>query len=60
MAHLCLKAEHEQTKGNANQPPSLVVSRLFYKSMFQLVSTGDIIGRVQVIYLLVFVDIVIL
>ena len=36
---------------NANQPPSFVVST---KSMFQLVSTGDIIGRVQVIYLLFF------
>ena len=42
---------------NANQPPSFVVST---KSMLQLVSTGDIIGRVHVIYPLVFVDIVVL
>ena len=61
MAHLCI---HDSTKRNmsepsenANQPQSFVVST---KSMFQMVSTGDIIGRVQVIYLLVFVDIVIL
>ena len=42
---------------NTNQPPSFVVSA---KSMFQLVSAGDIIGRVQVIDLLVFIDIVVL
>ena len=50
------QAEHEQRE-NANQPLSLVLSA---KSMFQLVSTGDTIGRVQVVYLVVFVDIVIL
>ena len=55
MAHLCI---HEPTKRNTskpsentNHPPTFVVST---KSMFQLVSTCDIIGRVQVIYLLVF------
>ena len=54
MAHLCID---ESTKRNmskprenrTNQPPSFVVSA---KSMFQLVSDGDIIGRVQVIDLL--------
>ena len=59
MTHLCI---HDSTKRNmtkpsenANQPPSFVVST---KLTFQLVSTGDIIGRVPVIYILVFVDIV--
>ena len=42
---------------NTNQPPSFVV---YAKSMFQLVSAGDIIGRVQVIDLLLFRDIVVL
>ena len=61
MVQFCI---HESTKRNmrkprenANQSLSFVVSA---KSMFQLVSTGDIIGKVQVIYLLVFVDIVVL
>ena len=64
MAHLCI---YESTKRNmskvskprenTNQPPSFVVSS---KSMFQLVSAGDIIGRVQVFDLLVFIDIVVL
>ena len=42
---------------NTNQPPSFVVTP---KSMIPLVSTGDIIGIVHVIYILVFfVDIVV-
>ena len=50
--------KHEQTKENANQPPSFVVSA---KSMFQLFSTGDIIGRVpSYISIVFFVDIVVL
>ena len=51
------KRNMSKPKENASHPPSFVVSA---KSMFQLVSAGDIIGRVQVIYLLVFIDIVIL
>ena len=42
---------------NTNQPQSFLVSA---KSMFQLVSAGDIIGRVQVLNPLVFIDIVVL
>ena len=61
MAHLCIreltKRNMSKPRENANQPPSFVVST---KSMLQLVSTDDIIGRVHVIYLLVFVDIVVL
>ena len=51
------QAEHEQTQGKYQSATEFVVSA---KSMFQLVSTGDIIGRVQVIDLLVFIDIVVL
>ena len=61
MAHLCLyestKRNMSKPRENTNQPPSCVVSA---KSMFQLVSAGDIIGRAQVINLLVFMDIVVL
>ena len=52
MAHLCIyestKRNMSKPSDNANQPPRFVVSA---KSMFQLVSAGDIIGRVQVIYI---------
>ena len=65
VAHLCInestKRNMSKSSENANQPPSFVVST---KSMFQLVSTGDIIGRVQesklYIYWFCFVDIVVL
>ena len=61
MAHLCIyestKRNMSKPRQNTNQPPSFVVSAM---SMFQLVSAGDIIGRVQVIHLLVFIDIVVL
>ena len=54
MAHLCIyestKRNMSKPRENTNQPPSFVVSA---KSMFQLVSAGDIIGRVQVIDILV-------
>ena len=60
MAHLCIyestKRNMSKPRENTNQPPSFVVSA---KSMFQLVSAGDIIG-IQVIDLLVFIDIVVL
>ena len=60
MAHLCIyestKRNMTKPRENTNQPPSFVVSA---KSMFQLVSVGDIIG-VQVIDLLAFIDIVVL
>ena len=61
MAHLCIyestKRNMSKPRENTNQPPGFVVSA---KSMFQLVSAGDIIGRIQVIDLLVFIDIVVL
>ena len=61
MAHLCInestKRNMSKPRENANQPLSFVV---FTKSMFQLISAGGIIGGVQVIDLLVFIDIVIL
>ena len=61
MAHLCIyestKRNMSKPRENTNQPPSFVVSAL---SMFQLVNAGDIIGRVQVFDLLVFIDIVVL
>ena len=61
MAHLCIdestKWNMSKPRENTNQPPSFVVSA---KSMFQLVSVCDIIGTVQVIDLLVFIDIVVL
>ena len=61
MTHLCIyestKRNMSKPTENTNQPPSFVVSA---KSMFQLVSAGDIIGRVQVLDLLVFIDIVVL
>ena len=48
MAHLCIyestKRNISKPKDNTNQPPSFVVSA---KSMYQLVSAGDIMGRVQ-------------
>ena len=60
MAHLCIyestKRNMSKPRENANKPPSFVVSA---KSMFQLVSVGDIFGRVQVIDVLVFIDIVV-
>ena len=60
MAHLCIYESTKRNMGkpreNVNQPPSIVVSAI---SMFQLVFAGDIIGRVQVIDLLVFIDIVV-
>ena len=55
--HYSTKQKMSKPSENANQSPSFVVST---KSMFELVSTGDIIGRVQDIYLLIFVDIVVL
>ena len=61
MTHLFIREATKRNMSkpieNVNQPTSFVVSA---KSMFQLVSTGDIIGRVLIIYLLVFVDIVVL
>ena len=61
MAHLCIyestKRNMSKPRENTNQPPSFVVSA---KSMFQLVSARDIIGRVQVFDILVFVDIMVL
>ena len=48
MAQLCIyeltKRNMSKHRENTNQPPSFVVSA---KSMFQLVSAGDIIGRVR-------------
>ena len=59
MAHLSIyestKRNMRKPRENTNQPPNFVVSA---KSMFQLGSAGDIIGRVQVIDLLVCIDIV--
>ena len=61
MAHLCIyestKRNMSKPRQNTNQPPSFIASA---KSMFQLVSAGDIIGKVQVRDLLVFIDIVVL
>ena len=61
MAHLCIyestKRNMSKPRENTNQPPSFVV---FAKSMFKLISAGDMIGRVQVIDLLIFIDIVVL
>ena len=61
MAHLCIyestKRSMSKPRENTNQPPIFVVSA---KSMFQLVSAGEIIGRFQVIDILVFIDIVVL
>ena len=54
MTHLCIYESTKRNRSkpweNTNQPSSFVVSA---KSIFQLVSAGDIIGRVQVINLLV-------
>ena len=61
MARLCIyestKRNMSKHRENTNQPPSFVVSA---KSMFQLVNAGDIIGRAQVIDILVLIDIVVL
>ena len=51
------KQNKSKPRENANQSPSFVVSA---KSMFQLASVGDIIGRVQVIDILDCIDIVVL
>ena len=64
MAHLCIyestKRNMSKPRQNTNQPPSFMGFIASAKSMFQLVSAGDIIGRVQVRDLLVFIDIVVL
>ena len=61
MTHFCIyestKRNMSKRRENVNQPPSFVDSA---KSMFQLVSAGDIIGRDQVIDILVFIDIAVL
>ena len=47
----------ESTTRNKSKPSEVPISHralLFLQSLFQLVRTSDIIGRVQVIYLLVF------